>query len=685
MPDTEPGEVKNETEQGDTLVSFGETVKAIALDGDLLRVAAYGIRYGSEAEKDLQGEWFGPDTDYGPHHGDGMPSMVHHGVPLKAELAGLAALTLAPVKATQDAVGIFVEAVLDLSDRYQAAIGQLVKAGKLRWSSGTASHLVLKDDDTGQLKRWHPVEWSYTPTAAEPRLPAIMPVKALAEHSYPDLEAEPRAGATQAPAASATAGGVTVNVFIGAGADETEASDTPDTKAMETPKSTEVLTMSDEMKTTQPEPVDVAAIARQAAEQAVKAYREALEAERAENEPAIKSAGVAVTGDAADRALKGNPFKSAGEFYLAVATGSRPGGVVDPRLLPLRGGGDVENGFNVAKALGADYVGSLHAGSMRVKGASGISGLGERIPSDGGFFVGTDRGGLIERAYATGELLRRADVLPISAGSNGMTLYAEDETSRANGSRRGGLRSYWAAEGGTVTASKPKFREMNLKLRKNMCIVYATDELLADASALDAYILRNVPEEIRFMVEDSIFNGTGAGQPAGIMACGALISVAKESGQGAATINAENVIKMRARLWTQSRRRAAFFIDQTCEPQLHTMALSVGTGGQVVYMPAGGMSASPYDTLLGLPIVVHEYGAAVGTLGDIVLADLGEYQMIEKGGIESASSMHVLFLYDEQAFRFVYRVDGQSKWNAALTPKSGGDTQSPFVALAARA
>ena len=58
--------------------------------------------------------------------------------------------------------------------------------------------------------------------------------------------------------------------------------------------------------------------------------------------------------------------------------------------------------------------------------------------------------------------------------------------------------------------------------------------------------------------------------------------------------------------------------------------------------------------------------------------------MIEKGGIQSASSIHVLFLSDETTYRFVYRCDGESTWNSALTPKNGTNTVSPFVALAVR-
>ena len=42
------------------------------------------------------------------------------------------------------------------------------------------------------------------------------------------------------------------------------------------------------------------------------------------------------------------------------------------------------------------------------------------------------------------------------------------------------------------------------------------------------------------------------------------------------------------------------------------------------------------------------------------------------------------FDYDEQTFRFIFRVDGQPWWAAQLTPYKGTNTQSCFVALATR-
>jgi HK97 family phage major capsid protein len=162
------------------------------------------------------------------------------------------------------------------------------------------------------------------------------------------------------------------------------------------------------------------------------------------------------------------------------------------------------------------------------------------------------------------------------------------------------------------------------------------------------------------------------------------VSVSKESGQAAATFNYANVKKMWARMWAPSRQNAVWFINQDVEPQLYSMNEVVGTGGVPVYLPANGAADKPFSTLFGRPVVPIEYAQTLGTVGDVLLADFSQYVAIDKGGIEQAASMHVRFIYDEQTFRFIYRVDGEPMWKSALTPKNGTNTLSPFVTLATR-
>lgn len=251
-----------------------------------------------------------------------------------------------------------------------------------------------------------------------------------------------------------------------------------------------------------------------------------------------------------------------------------------------------------------------------------------------------------------------------------------DEDSRANGSRWGGVQTYWEAEADEHTGSKPKFRQMELSLKKLTGLCYATDELLQDAAALEAVIRQAFAEEFGFKMDDAILSGSGEGEPLGILNSGALVKVEKEKDQKD-IITVENLIKMWNRLWSKSRANAVWYINQEIEPYLYTLKL----GDKPVYIPAGGISEKPYGTIFGRPVVPLEQSNAAGEVGDIILADVGQYLLIDKGGIKAASSIHVRFLYDENVFRFIYRVDGKPIWNKPLAPYKGKATVSPFITL----
>jgi HK97 family phage major capsid protein len=343
-------------------------------------------------------------------------------------------------------------------------------------------------------------------------------------------------------------------------------------------------------------------------------------------------------------------FASLGQQLSAIMHSARPGGRTDPRL------------FTAA-----------------------ATGLGETVSSDGGFLVQSDFSNeLLKNVFQTGVLASRCRRISISGNSNSIKINGIDETSRAS-TRSGGILGYWKDEAAAITASKPKFRQIQLNLNKLVGLCYATDELLADASALEGVIRDGFQSEFGFKIDDAIINGTGSGQPLGILNGGSLVSVSKETGQTASTVLAENVIKMYSRMFAQSRQNAVWLINQDIEPQLFTMSLAVGTGGVPIYMPAGGLSGQPYGTLFGRPVIAIEQCQTLGTVGDIYFADLGGgYILADKGGVQSDSSIHVQFLYDEQVFRFIMRIDGQPVRASALTPYKGSNTQSHFIALSTR-
>lgn len=289
---------------------------------------------------------------------------------------------------------------------------------------------------------------------------------------------------------------------------------------------------------------------------------------------------------------------------------------------------------------------------------------------------------IFDRVYEN-DLWGRTDNYTVSG--NNMTFLANAETSRATGSRHGGMQGYWLQEGGTITKSKPSMREISLKLVKLGVVVYLTQELIDDTGiALEQYVARKAAEEFNFMIGDSLVNGTGVGQPLGFLNSPALVSIAKETGQAAASLLSENIVKMYSRFYAPNLGSATWFHNQDIAPQLYLMTLPIGAGGVVTYMPPGGLSGSPYATLMGRPMQPTEFNATLGTQGDITLADMGQILSISKGGVVQAVSMHVEFLTDQMALRFVMRLNARPWDIAPITPYKGSNTQSCFLTLDTR-
>jgi len=341
-------------------------------------------------------------------------------------------------------------------------------------------------------------------------------------------------------------------------------------------------------------------------------------------------------------------FNDFGDFAKAVVAGSaKTNAIVDPRLM------------NAPTTYGNESSGA-----------------------DGGFAIPPEfRNEIMQLVEDEEDILGMTDQMTTS--TNSMT-FPKDETTPWQES--GGIQCNWEGEGQQLDQSKPSLKENTIRLNKLTSLVPVTEELLNDASAIDSYLRRKVPSKMSFKITNAILNGTGSGQPMGIMNSGALITVAKEAAQTADTIVFNNIIKMWSRMYGPSRRNAIWLMNQDIEPQLDTMSFEGTSSSVPAYFPPGGVADSPYGRLKGRPVMPTQACQTLGDAGDIMLVDLKQYQTIKKTmGMRADVSMHLWFDYDVMAFRFILRLAGQPYLTAPISPLNGTNTLSPFVTLAARA
>lgn len=310
----------------------------------------------------------------------------------------------------------------------------------------------------------------------------------------------------------------------------------------------------------------------------------------------------------------------------------------------------------------------------------------ESVGADGGFAVPGDyRTDIWRQVMAEDSLFSRCDAVPTA--SNKVSVPTDETTPWSTS----GVRVYTRNEAAAMTQSKPNLKEVDVKLNEIYAFVPMTDELLEDAPMMSSFLSTKAGEAITYALNNYIINGTGVGQPLGILNSGCLVTLTKEGSQTATTIHADNIAKMWARMPARVRGQAVWLTNQDCEPQLMKLGFPVvtaagtATGGMPLFVPPGGLSASPYATLLGRPVIATEACAALGTKGDIILAYMGGYFAPYKaGGVKSDVSMHLYFDQGITSFRWTLRVGGQPWLSAPIARANGSNTLSHFVCVETR-
>jgi HK97 family phage major capsid protein len=246
----------------------------------------------------------------------------------------------------------------------------------------------------------------------------------------------------------------------------------------------------------------------------------------------------------------------------------------------------------------------------------------------------------------------------------------------------GGFTASYVAETGTINEADPKARSMTLTAKKLTGMIRFSSELAADIPGGEAQITSICGKGLSWYRDKAFLKGTGAGQPLGILNSNCLVSVAKETGQKEGTIVYENLTKMMARIYPGSFKNSVWICHQTAIPQLLTLSLSVGTGGNAI--PVMSETSGKFS-MLTRPVIFTEKTEPLGTKGDIMLADFSQYVIGLRSEMRFDMSIHVHFSTDEILARLIERHDGQPLWNEALTLADGATTVSPFVTLDARA
>jgi HK97 family phage major capsid protein len=299
-------------------------------------------------------------------------------------------------------------------------------------------------------------------------------------------------------------------------------------------------------------------------------------------------------------------------------------------------------------------------------------------PSDGGFLVPeTLRANLAQIALEDSIVRPRATVVPMD--SSRVPFPMIDSTTN-QGSVFGGMVAYWGEESAMLTDSNPKFGRVVLDAKKLTGLSAVPNELLQDSIVSFSALLESLwPKAIAFSEDAAFQTGSGVGEPKGYRGAANKAAVAINRGT-ASTIKYTDIVAMYAQMLPSSLSRAVWICSPDAIPQLLQMSLTVGTGGNSMFV-VNATDSMPMS-IFGRPLIITEKASPLGTRGDLSFVDLSYYLVGDRQQMSMDSSTDYRFGNDQTTFRIIQRVDGQPWLKSAITPQNGSANKlSPFIEL----
>jgi len=241
-----------------------------------------------------------------------------------------------------------------------------------------------------------------------------------------------------------------------------------------------------------------------------------------------------------------------------------------------------------------------------------------------------------------------------------------------------GVTVKWIAEGAAKTATEPEFELLTLKAHEVAAYCTLTDRLLRNSSTIQPTVSNLFRNACRLTEENAFLNGSGVGQPLGVLQGGACVNVARAVGNQIAWADMRAMVQ--SFMWPEDLATACWVTSQSCLDMLLSME---STAGDIMVVPSERTGSINKLMIMGLPIFVWSAAPVLGSRGDLILADFSKYLIKNGSPLAIDASQHALFTEDKTILRVVWNVDGQPWMQAPLTLEDGATEVSPFVVLAA--
>lgn len=206
----------------------------------------------------------------------------------------------------------------------------------------------------------------------------------------------------------------------------------------------------------------------------------------------------------------------------------------------------------------------------------------------------------------------------------------------------------WVAEGESSTDANDKLKSVNFAAYKLIRTISITAEVSKmTVSAFENWIVKKLTDRMAMAIENAILNGTGNGQPKGIL----KEEITSLESNGAGKFSYEDICKIMANLKAGYKRGSAFVVNtQTLWNDIATIKL----GDNLVFVPdATGEFAG---RIFGKPVIEDEF---IGE-GKILYGLFNKYTINWNENVNVTSDDSAEFRSGNRVYRGMALVDGKT-------------------------
>lgn len=210
----------------------------------------------------------------------------------------------------------------------------------------------------------------------------------------------------------------------------------------------------------------------------------------------------------------------------------------------------------------------------------------------------------------------------------------------------------WTSEEGAYNESDAAFSQVVLGAHKLTSIIKVSEELLQDSFFnLQSYLAVNFGKRFANAEETAIVNGSGSGQPTGLVGSAS----AGVTAAAAAAITADELLDLYHSLSRPYRAGATWVMNDSTAKLVRKLKDS---NGQYIWQP--GLQAGQPDVLLGRAAIASDAMPAATTgLTSMLFGDLSYYTLAERSG-RVMQRLNELYAANGQiGFRMNERLDGK--------------------------